>query len=112
MYIGLSGVFIQDIYDGINAGQIFDIDPSSDAYAEPIRPDLPPTWTSVLDASLSTVLPNMPSVESFWRENAGVLQEFFEAGVGSSSKERAVSIRCGQLRYLRQRAPEEGAVAM
>jgi hypothetical protein len=95
------GVFIQDVYDGKSAGQIFDIDPASDAYMEPIRPaDLPATWTPLLDATLLTVLPDIPDMEAFWLENAGVLQEIPEDGIGWLRKERALNIRCGQLQYL------------
>lgn len=97
----LSSVFIQDTYDGKSAGQIFDIDTASDAYIEPVRPaDLPATWTALLDATLLTALPDINRLETFWLENASVLQEMFEDGIGSSRKERALSLRCGQLRYL------------
>lgn len=102
LQMGLSGFFIQDTYDGKSAGQIFDIDPASDAYTKPIRPaDLPPTWTPSLDAILLTVLPEISLMEGFWIENAALLQEMYEDGVGSSRKEHALSLRCGQLSYLR-----------
>ena len=97
-----SGVFIQDVYDGKSAGQVFDIDPTSDAYIEPIPPaDLPTRWTPLLDAILLTALPDIPDMEAFWVENAGILQETSEQGVGWPRKKHALNLRCGQLKYLR-----------
>lgn len=97
-----SGIFIQDVYDGKSAGQIVDTDLTSDAYIEPIQPaDLPATWTPLLDATLLTVLPDIPDMETFWLENASLLREMFEDGIGWSRKERALNLRCGQLQYLR-----------
>jgi hypothetical protein len=100
--MGLSGFFIQDTYDGKSAGQIFDIDPASDAYTEPIRPaDLPVTWTPVLDATLLVVLPDIPLMETFWIENMDIFREDWAGGIGSSRRAHAISLRCGQLKYLR-----------
>ena len=101
---------VPDIYDGVNTGQIFDIDPTSDAYTEPVRPaDLPPTWTPIIDATLLTVLPNISTMETFWLDNTGILQEMWGSGVGSQRKKDAMGIRCGQLRYLK--FPEEDLAA-
>jgi hypothetical protein len=105
-----SGIFIQDVYDGKSAGQIFDIDLTSDAYIEPIQPaDLPTTWTPLLDATLLTVLPDIPDMKAFWLENASILREMFEDGIGWSRKERALNLRCGQLQYLRLSAEQLAA---
>ena len=93
---------VPDIYDGMNTGQIFDIDPTSDAYTEPVRPaDLPPTWTSIIDATLLTVLPDIPSMEMFWLDHTAILREIWASGVGSERKKDAMGVRCGQLRYLK-----------
>lgn len=79
-----------------------DIDLTSDAYTEPSRPlDLPSRWDPLLDAILLAVLPEIPSMETFWVENMALLQEDWRDGIGSSRRERALSLRCGQLRYLR-----------
>jgi hypothetical protein len=102
LQMGQLGLFIQDIFDGKSVGQVFDIDPASDAYTEPIRPsDLPDTWTPLLDATLLAVLPDIPFMETFWIENAGIFREAFEDGIGPSRKGHALSLRCGQLKYLR-----------
>jgi hypothetical protein len=62
---------------------------------------LPDTWTPLLDATLLAVLPDIPFMETFWIENAGIFHEAFEDGIGPSRKEHALSLRCGQLKYLR-----------
>jgi hypothetical protein len=78
-----------------------DIDLTSDAYAEPMRPpDLPSRWNPLLDAILLAALPEIPSMETFWMENMDLLQEDWRDGIGASRREHAVSLRCGQLRYL------------
>lgn len=79
-----------------------DIDLTSEAYAEPRRPrDLPPEWTPLLDAILLAALPEIPSMEMFWMENRDLFQEDWQDGIGASRREHAISLRCGQLRYLR-----------
>jgi hypothetical protein len=79
-----------------------DIDLTSEAYAEPRRPaDLPPEWTPLLDAILLAALPEISSMETFWMENRDILQEDWGDGIGASRREHAISLRCGQLRYLR-----------
>lgn len=79
-----------------------DIDLTSEVYAEPRRPaDLPPEWTPLLDAILLAALPEIPSMETFWIENRDLFQEDWRDGIGASRREHAISLRCGQLRYLR-----------
>jgi len=79
-----------------------DIDLTSEAYAEPRRPaDLPSEWTPLLDAILLAALPEIPSLETFWIENRDLFQEDWRDGIGALRKEHAISLRCGQLRYLR-----------
>ena len=79
-----------------------DIDLTSEAYAEPTRPgDLPPEWNPLLDAILLAALPEIPSMETFWIENRALFQEDWRDGIGASRREHAISLRCGQLRYLR-----------
>ena len=79
-----------------------DIDLTSEAYAEPRRPaDLPPEWTPLLDAILLAALPEIPSMETFWTENMALLQEDWGDGIDALRREFAISLRCGQLRYLR-----------
>jgi hypothetical protein len=79
-----------------------DIDPTSEAYAEPRRPpDLPSRWNSLLDAILLAALPEIASMETFWIENMALLQEDWRDGIGALRREHAMNLRCGQLRYLR-----------
>jgi hypothetical protein len=81
---------------------VVDIDLTSDAYTEPGRPlDLPSRWNPLMDAILLAVLPEIPSMETFWMENMTLLQEDWRDGIGALRRERALSLRCGQLRYLR-----------
>ena len=77
------------------------MDLTSEAYAEPRRPaDLPPEWPPLLDAILLAALPEIPSMETFWLENRDLFQEDWQDGIGASRREHAISLRCGQLRYL------------
>src|SRR5947209_15406954 len=49
----------------------------------------------------SPFLPEIPSMGIFWIENMTILQENWRDGIGALRKEHALSLRCGQLRYLR-----------
>ena len=97
-----SDFFVKDIFDGTNLGQIFDIDPTSEAYAEPVRPsDLAALWTPDLDGTLLVALPGIRLMDTFRAEYLGISHERLESGIGTTRKEDAISMRFGQLRYLK-----------